>query len=293
MRGKSLLAIALGIGRIPKKLASEIEAEGLVISDDGVPMSLHFVKYRSPRNGFTGRKGLAGYIAITSQRLVAKGYWETTELPLARLNRGNISYGVRSENIFWFAIDAADFYEDRSGRIEHRYTTPHARRCKRELDRVLEVESGDIREAVYSQKDALFYCKRDKWATLMVWGIAAAAGAAMFFVNELSLSAVERMLMWFGAFIIGGIGIYFWGTTYYRLSSTHLHLHSGMFHSSIPLVTIVSIKGRRWSAGISYAWSLDTLQIESTQSRFGYLVSPDDPAGFVASLRGRTPSLRE
>ena len=85
MRGKSLLAIALGVGRIPRKLASELEAEGIVVSDDGLPMSLHFVKYRSPRNGFTGRKGLAGYVALTRQRLVGKGYWETTELPLERL----------------------------------------------------------------------------------------------------------------------------------------------------------------------------------------------------------------
>ncbi len=292
MQGKSLLAIAFGVGRIPKGLASELQAEGVVVSDDGVPMSLHFVKYRSPRNGFTGRKGLAGYIALTSQRLVAKGYWETTELPLSRLNRENISYGMRAGNVFWLAIEASDFYDDRSGRIEHRFTTPHARQFKRELDRVLGIDSTDENEAVYSRKDALFYCKRDAWATVMVWGIAAMAAASVFVVNELNPSVTSRMLAVFGAFLVGGIGIYFWGTTYYRLASTHLHLHSGMFHSSIPLETITSIKPARWTAGMSYAWSLDTLQIESTRSRSGYLISPDDPAGFVTVLRARAPNMR-
>ena len=86
MHGKSYLAVALGIGRIPKSLAAELGAEGILIADDGVPMSLHFVKYRSPRNGFTGRKGLAGYVVLTSRRLVAKGFWETTELPLSQLS---------------------------------------------------------------------------------------------------------------------------------------------------------------------------------------------------------------
>ena len=90
MSRKSVLALAFGIGRIPRALASELENEGIVLSDDGVPMSLHFVKYRSPRNGFTGRKGLAGFVVLTRRRLVLKGYWETTDLPLERLGPENV-----------------------------------------------------------------------------------------------------------------------------------------------------------------------------------------------------------
>ncbi len=291
MHRKSLLAIAFGVGRIPRSLASELHVEGVVVSDDGVPMSLHFVKYRSPRNGFTGRKGLAGYIALTSQRLIAKGYWETTELPLSRLNRENISYGVRTGNIFWISIEASDFYEDRSGRIEHRFTTAHAQRFKRELDRVLGIESEDGTEPVYSQKDALFYCKRDTWATILVWGIAACAAASVFIVNEPNDSVASQIMVFLGAFVTGGIGIYFWGTTYYRLDSKFLHLHSGIFHSKVPLDTIVNVRPVRWRAGWSYAWSLDTLYVESATTRFGYLISPDDPASFSAALRTRIPNL--
>lgn len=254
-------------------------------------MSLHFVKYRSPRNRFTGRKGLAGYIALTSQRLIAKGYWETTELPLSRLNRENISYGVRAGNVFWLAIEASDFYDDRSGRIEHRFTTAHAHRFKLELDRALRIDSADRTEAVYSQTDALFYCKRDTWATIMVWGIAACAAASVFVVNEADHSVASQMMVFIGAFVVGGIGIYFWGTTYYRLDPKFLHLHSGMFHSRIPLETIVGIQPARWRSGWSYAWSLDTLYIESSRTRFGYLVSPDDPTSFATALRERVPNL--
>jgi hypothetical protein len=245
MHKKSLLAIAFGVGRIPKSLASELQSEGIVVSDDGVPMSLHFVKYRSPRNGFTGRKGLAGYVALTSQRLIAKGYWETTELPLSRLNRNNISYGIRDENIFWISIEASDFYDDRSGRIEHRFTTQHAQQFKQELDSVLGIKSEDKTKAVYSQGDVLFYSKRDTWATALVWGIAAFAAASVFLVNEPSHPVSLQIMVFIAAFITGGIGIYFWGTTYYRLSLESLHLHSGMFHVTIPLETIINIQPTR------------------------------------------------
>lgn len=292
MRGKSFLAIALGIGRIPKRLAADLRAEGIVIADDGVPMSLHFVEYRSPRNGFTGRKGLAGYLALTSRRLVAKGYWETTELPLSQLSRDNISYGVRDGDVFWFAIEASDFYDDRSGRIEHRLTTPLAREFKRSLDRVLHVEPSVSAAAIYSEKDALFYCKRDTWATLLVWGIVAGMAAGLMFVSETSQSALEQALAFSGAFVIGGSAIYFWGITYYHLTATHLHLRSGFFHSTISLGSIVRVAPRRWAAGFSYAWSLDTLLIETTHARFGYLVAPDDPSAFVAALEARAPHLK-
>lgn len=292
MRGKSYLAIALGIGRLPKSLAAELRAEGIVIADDGVPMSLHYVKYRSPRNGFTGRKGLAGYLAVTSRRLVAKGYWETTELPLSQLSRDNISYGVRDGSVFWLAIEASDFYDDRSGRIEHRFTTPLAQEFKRTLDRVLHIEPAAGDAAVYSEKDALFYCKRDTWATLLVWGVVAGVAAGLLFVSETSQSALEQALAFIGAFVIGGSAIYFWGITYYHLTTTHLHLRSGLFHSTISLESIVRVAPRRWTAGFSYAWSLDTLLIETTRSRFGYLVAPDDPPAFIAALEARAPHLK-
>ncbi len=292
MQGKSLLAIAFGVGRIPEDLAAELRAEGIVASDDGVPMSLHFVKYRSPRNGFTGRKGLAGYAALTQRRLVLKGYWERTELPLEKLTRENISYGVRDGNVFWVGIEASDFYDDRSGRIEHRFTTPHACRFKQELDHVLGVEGADPSKAVYSEGDALFYCKRDTWATLLVWGIAAAAAASVFLVNDPNDPVASQMGVFIGAFVVGSIGLYFWGTTYYRLTPTHLHLHSGMFRASIPVDTITRIRPARWTAGLSFAWSLDTLQVETTNSRFGYLIAPDDRAGFEAALRARATQLQ-
>lgn len=292
MHGKSLLAIAFGVGRLPKSLASELKAEGIIASDEGVPMSLHFVKYRSPRNGFTGRKGLAGYIAITSRRLVAKGYWETTDLPLSRLNRENVSYGVRPGNIFWIAIEASDFYDDRWGRIEHRFTTAQAQRLKKELDRVLGIEAARGAEPVYSMGDVLFYCRRDTWATCMVWGIAACAALGVFIVNAPHHSVASQMMVFIGALFVGGIGIYFWGTTYYRLDGESLHLHSGMFHARIPLDTIIGIQPARWRAGWSYAWSLDTLCIETSKTRLGYLVSPDDRVAFEKALRARIPELR-
>ena len=82
---KSLLYLAFGVGTIPEQLRRELESERMTLSDEGLSVSVHYLKYKSPRLGANGRKSFAGYIALSQERLVAKGYWETTELPLSQL----------------------------------------------------------------------------------------------------------------------------------------------------------------------------------------------------------------
>ena len=136
--GKSFLYRFFGAGTIPDDVRKELEPEGLLLWDEGLSMSIHYKRFKSPRMRATGRKGIAGYVALTRVRLVAKGAWvEYSSVPLSRVTRSNLSYGLRGPGCFTFAYEASDFYEDRSGRIEHRLHTPLAGELVKRLDQLL------------------------------------------------------------------------------------------------------------------------------------------------------------
>ncbi len=56
---------------------------------------------------------------------------------LDRIRKDNLEYGLRKPNCFYFAFEAAEFYEDRSGRAEVRLFTPKAGEFVRRLDSLL------------------------------------------------------------------------------------------------------------------------------------------------------------
>ncbi len=134
---KSLLFRLFGMGAMPPELRRELEAEGLLLWDEGVSLSIWYRKYKTPRMRATGHKGGSGYVALSRKRLVAKGHWEISSIPLSEVSSDNLEYGVLSPGRFFVAFEASDFYPDRSGRIEHRLHTPIAEVLTNHLDELL------------------------------------------------------------------------------------------------------------------------------------------------------------
>jgi hypothetical protein len=62
---------------------------------------------------------------------------QTSDIPLVRASDHNLDYGLHRENYFRFAYEASDFYEDRSGRVEHRLETALASSFVAGLDRLV------------------------------------------------------------------------------------------------------------------------------------------------------------
>ena len=125
-------------GKIPEGLRTQLQSESLILWDEGIRVGLRFKNYKAPGQRFTGFKNIAGYGALTQKRLVSTGYSNCDfDLPLDRISKDNLEYGLRKPNCFYFAFEASEFYEDRSGRAEVRLFTPKAGEFVRRLDSLL------------------------------------------------------------------------------------------------------------------------------------------------------------
>jgi hypothetical protein len=87
--------------------------------------------------------------------------------------------------------------------------------------------------------------------------------------------------------------LWFWLTTRYRVIATALHLHSGCFHSHIPLRKIRVVIASRKGWGMSYALCLKTLKIDVPGFPDRHQIWPEDRAGFVQLIAERCEHLVE
>ena len=139
--------------------------------------------------------------------------------------------------------------------------------------------------------EEVFVSKRDRWAGVMFWGI-------VLCTWTISLLSVLDSMAWMDllgaagiSLVISGGVLWFWFTTRYLVTPSSLHLHSGPFHSEIPLHRIRAVVASRKGWGMSYALSLRALQIDVEGSRLGYQISPEDRSGFMAAITERCGHL--
>ncbi len=140
-------------------------------------------------------------------------------------------------------------------------------------------------------REEVFVSKRDRWAGVMFWGIVVCTWGTTLLLEsdkETGLGFLEAVGI--ASFISGGV-LWFWFTTRYRLTAFSLHLHSGPFHSEIPLHRIRAVIASRKGGGMSYALSLKAFQIDVEGSRIGYQISPEDRNGFMAAIGERCGHL--
>jgi hypothetical protein len=150
---------------------------------------------------------------------------------------------------------------------------------------------GSKTRGAATQPQEVFVSKRDRWAGVMFWGIVACTWI-------LSLLPVLHAMAWMNvlgaagiAALISGSVLWFWFTTRYAVIPSSLHLHSGPFHSEIPLheIRAVIASGKGW--GLSHPLSLRALQIDVEGSRLGYRISPEDRGRFMAAIAQRCGHL--
>jgi len=127
---KSLLYRLFGAGKVPAPLMSQLNAEGIVLFDEGVKGSVTYHNFRAPgRRSSWRRQGFAGSIALTKLRLVALAYSNfTINVPLADERIRAMRYSLESNGALCVAFDASLFHADWSGTIEYRFKTPEAQR---------------------------------------------------------------------------------------------------------------------------------------------------------------------
>jgi len=141
-------------------------------------------------------------------------------------------------------------------------------------------------------RDRVFRSARDRWAAMMFWAIAISLWSAGLWVWAGGGSLAETIAADIAGFLAGCSVLWFWFSTRYRVAGSSLHLHSGPFHSEIPLHRIRALITSRKGWGMSYALSLRSIQIDVEGSRSGYQVSPQDREGFMQLIAERCGHLR-
>jgi hypothetical protein len=127
---KSLLYRLFGVGKIAAPLMSQLNAEGMILFDEGVKGSVTYRNFRAPGKAFSWRRqGFAGSIALTKLRLVALAYSKfLINVPLGDERIAAMRYSLEDNGALCVAFDASLFHADWSGTIEYRFRTPEAQR---------------------------------------------------------------------------------------------------------------------------------------------------------------------
>lgn len=125
---KSLLYRLFGLGKIPENERPALEAEGLVLVEEGIRGSITFRNFKAPwRRHSYRRSGFAGSIVLTEQRLVAYAFSKhVVNIPVNHPQFRKIEISVDKADRLCIAFEASDFHDDRSGSIELRFRTPQA-----------------------------------------------------------------------------------------------------------------------------------------------------------------------
>lgn len=140
-------------------------------------------------------------------------------------------------------------------------------------------------------QEEVFVSKRDRWAAVMFWAITLSAWGGGVLVAFQQVDSTDRLGTLAAGLLTGCSVLWFWFTTRYRVTASSLHLHSGPFHTEIPLRKIRALIVSRKGWGMSYALSLKAIQIDVDGSKLGYRISPEDRDGFMAAILGRCDQL--
>ena len=139
----------------------------------------------------------------------------------------------------------------------------------------------------------IYYSKKDAWLVLVIWvavllplvlgiyniavpGGSPQAGGYLLFIGTLTAASVLLLAY----------------PVYYKITSSHLIVRSGVLRTEIPLSSIEEVRPTRNPLSAP-AWSLDRLRIDYRKAGgAGFmLISPGDKARFMRDLAGSVAGL--
>lgn len=126
---KSLLYRLFGIGGIPRKTRSQLEAEGILIADEGMGGCMISRKVKSPdRRCFHREEGFIGWLAVTRRRIVCFTLGRRQiNIPVADEKIRELHVKIPAKDTLSISFDSAAFRKDWSGNIEFRFRTEKGR----------------------------------------------------------------------------------------------------------------------------------------------------------------------
>jgi RNA polymerase sigma-70 factor (ECF subfamily) len=125
---KTLLYRLFGTGKISQDTMRELEHEGLLLWEEGIPGSVSYINFRGPGKFFAlKRKWHTCAIAATETRLlVLRNGSPLINVPYTDPRYSRMRFSVERGDRLVIAFDAALFHDGNSGTIEYRFFTPEA-----------------------------------------------------------------------------------------------------------------------------------------------------------------------
>lgn len=122
---KSLLYRLFGYGKLPAKFAMTLEAEGIVLSDEGLSCSVTYRNFRGGgRYSSYRRVGNVGAVVVTNKRLAAfQGENAVIDIEFTDERLRKIAFSIEPNGALLAAFDASLFHDDWSGSLEYRFKT--------------------------------------------------------------------------------------------------------------------------------------------------------------------------
>ena len=129
-----------------------------------------------------------------------------------------------------------------------------------------------------------FPSRTDGWLALLLF-----AAAAVEVIAAVALIAAGPASVWSGRVLPSVIGWTLFGTGY-RVDGTDLVIHSGPFRRRVSIASIASVAPTH-SVNAALALSTTRLDLSCSGPDRHVLVSPREPAAFIAALRAVKPSI--
>ncbi len=132
---KTLLYRLFRIGGIPGMLRLALEAEQILLCDEGIGGWLITQDLKAPGKHFKHRReGFSGFLALTRRRLIACGYGKRLiNVPIGGRGFSDIRCELVAPESIELSFDAAEFQGDWNGMITLRFNTPKAEQFRASL----------------------------------------------------------------------------------------------------------------------------------------------------------------
>ena len=135
---KTLLYRLFGLGSVPKKLLSQLEQEGIVISDEG--MSGWFIAKHVNAPGKRYRhcsEGFSGCLVVTNERVICYTYGKRQiNISVGDPKIASLYVDNLKEDKLSLSFESSDFREGWNGLIEFRFNTTKAHQFRGALTEI-------------------------------------------------------------------------------------------------------------------------------------------------------------
>lgn len=135
--GKTWMYRFFGAGKLPQKLREKLEAEEIVLLDEGIGGSITYENFRAPGKASNWKRSIfTGAVVLTKTRFVGLAYVRPViNLPYDDPRLPAVQVTLPEPEVLSVAFDAATFHDDWSGSIECRFKTAHAQQIRDALMR--------------------------------------------------------------------------------------------------------------------------------------------------------------